>query len=233
MPGRHHRVTGRRWPPAGPAPGGAAAALGVPKSRDRPGVRQQAADGAQQGRLAGAVGPDHGDPLAARPRSGRRRAGSACRPARRAGRPPRRRRAGARRRLMPVTSPAGWCAAPARRTAPPRNAVTTPIGHLGRGARRSGRPGRPGPGRRRRTASTAAGSPGSSTPASSRTVCGTMMPTKPISPDDRDRRRGAQRGGGDQQVAGPLRVQAEARRLVVADRRARPARGGAAAPPPW
>ena len=54
---------------------------------------------------------------------------------------------------------------------------------LGRGGRRSARPGRPAPGTPRRTASTAAGSPGSCDPASSRTVCGTMMPTKPISPE--------------------------------------------------
>ena len=50
-------------------------------------------------------------------------------------------------------------------------------------------------------------------------------------PGGGDRRGGAERGGGDQQVAGALRVQAEAGRLVVADARARPARGGAAAPP--
>ncbi len=40
---------------------------------DRAGRGQQAADGAQQGRLAGAVRPDHGDPLARRRPSGRPR----------------------------------------------------------------------------------------------------------------------------------------------------------------
>ena len=129
--------------------------------------------------------------------------------------------------------PPAPCAARARRTAPPTNAVTTPIGisaGRGDGARR---PGRPAPGTPRRTASTAAGSPGSCVPASSRTMCGTMMPTKPISPDTDDRRRGAQRRGGDQDVAGTAAgAGPRPARLVVADRRARRARGAAAAPRP-
>ena len=63
----------------------------------------------------------------------------------------------------------------------PKNAVTTPIGSSA-GATRCARRGRRAPGTRRRTAATAAGPRGSSPPASSRTACGTMMPTKPIRP---------------------------------------------------
>ena len=92
---------------------------GVPaEKRHAPVVRQQAGDRAEKRRLAGAVRPDQGDPLAALDRGRRRR------------RRPRGRRAPPSRPSSPIAVTPGLhgCAGRSAKNGAPKSAVITPIG---------------------------------------------------------------------------------------------------------
>ena len=175
MPGGTTGLLRARWRPAGPGRRRGSAPVGVPSMVIVPRCGSSAADGPQQGGLAGAVRADDGDPLAGGDVEVDAVAGS------------RRRRASTRHaRRRPSTHMRHPPACVRSTSDEERRAEERgdhADRHLGRARQRCARPGRPAPGTPRRTAATAAGSTGSSSPASSRTVCGTMMPTKPISPE--------------------------------------------------
>ena len=99
----------------GPLPALAATPPGRPSRRSSPSPAHEPGEQAQQRRLAGAVGPDDGDPLARRRRAGRRRRARAGRRAR----PGRRRGSITRCRRVRSTR---------TKNGAPKNAVTTPMG---------------------------------------------------------------------------------------------------------
>ena len=150
--GRHDGLLRHGGDEPGPARGAAARRSACRRGVIVPVSGSSAADRPQQGRLARAVGADDGDPLARRPRSGRRRAGSAS--------PPSVTRDARRRADASYAHPPGGAQHQDEERRAEERGDHADRQLAGRD-QRCARPGRPAPGTPRRTAATAAGSTGS------------------------------------------------------------------------